>query len=454
MQNINWTTQKRKLADLKPYSKNPRMMTDKDAFDLKESIRKFGLVEIPVVNTDNTILAGHMRIRTLMESGEVNEIEVRVPDRKLTVAEAEEYLIRSNKNTGRWDEDKLMDFNKDLLISFGFDKYELSKIWDRKEAKDDAFDPDAVIANLPQPVAKQGELYEIGQHRIMCGDATSPEDFQKLMNGQMAAMTMTDPPYNVDYSGGMGGDGDRHNRDGILNDSMDSGKFYDFLEGACRNIVANCTGGIYICMSSSELHTLKRAFEAAGGHWQTFIIWIKSVFTLSRSDYQHIYEPILYGWNGNVKNHFFTSNRDIANAWEDLKEIKTTYDGKMTSIKFQGFEVKIKGKAEGEVIRRKQSTDIWRYDKPSRSALHPTMKPIALCSEAIKNSSGIGDIVLDPFLGSGSTAVAAQRMDRKCYGMELDPKFVDVIIIRLLQIDPTLQLLKDGKPIDRAPWLK
>jgi DNA modification methylase len=183
-------------------------------------------------------------------------------------------------------------------------------------------------------------------------------------------------------------------------------------------------------MSSSELPNLKKAWENNGGHWQSFIIWVKNNFTLSRADYQNTYEPMLYGWAKNIKNHFFIERRDIANVWEDLREVKTEFDGTHTSIKFQGFEVKIEGQVKGIIKRKKQRTDIWRYDKPTVSKEHPTMKPVALCLEAVKNSSQRGDIVLDLFLGSGSTAIACEKSGRRCYGMELDPQYIDVIISR------------------------
>jgi DNA modification methylase len=160
-------------------------------------------------------------------------------------------------------------------------------------------------------------------------------------------------------------------------------------------------------------------------------MWVKNNFTLSRADYQNTYEPILYGWRDGIVNHYFTQRRDIANVWEDLSKVKTEYDGKETTITFQGFKVKIQGKVEkGEVIRKKQHMDIWRYDKPIKSELHPTQKPVALVVEAITNSSNAGDIVLDTFLGSGSTLIACEKTNRICYGMELDPKYVDVIIKR------------------------
>ena len=218
----------------------------------------------------------------------------------------------------------------------------------------------------------------------------------------MAQCTWTDPPYNVNYTGGANGDKGFGTREGIQNDKMSKENFKEFLYNAMLPIINNTSGGIYVCMSSSELDSLREGFEKAGGHWQSFIIWVKNNFTLSRADYQNTYEPILYGWGKKVLKHYFCTARNGANVWEDLSTVKSEFDGENTIIQFQGFKVKIKGKVEkGEVIRRKQHTDIWRHDKPNRSAEHPTMKPVSLVVEAIINSSKRGDVVLDTFLGGG-----------------------------------------------------
>jgi len=439
---ITWKNDRRKVKDLIPADYNPRLLTEKDRHDLEQSIQRFGDADPVIVNAGtraNVLIGGHQRVMIYADLA-WDEIDVRVPERELTIAEETELNIRLNKNTGHWDEDKLRLFDQGFLLGVGFDKVEMSRIFDKAEAKDDAFDPDSArkqkaeakddafdpdSARKQKAEAKLGDVFELGQHRLMCGDATSAEDVAKLMNGEKAQMVFTDPPYNVDYQGGM-----NIKREGIMNDAMTPEYFYEFLRKSCVNMLAHCIGGVYICMSSSELHTLKMAFESAGGHWQTFIVWIKNNFTMARSDYQHIYEPILYGWNKEINNHYFNQARNIPNAWEDLREMKTVFDGEHTTIKFQGFEVKIKGRVEGQIKRKKQVTDIWRYDKPSVSKEHPTMKPIALCEEGIKNSSLIGDIVLDCFGGSGSTLVAAERMGRRCFMMELDPHYIDVIIFR------------------------
>jgi len=269
----------------------------------------------------------------------------------------------------------------------------------------------------------------------------------RLCEGNRAQMCFTDPPYNVDYQGGMGTH-EQNKRERIQNDKMSKGAFREFMEKAMRPIVQNTDGGIYVCMSSSELDSLKDGFEAVGGHWQSFIIWVKNNFTLSRADYQNTYEPILYGWRGGIVNHYFTQRRDIANVWEDLSKVKTEYDGKSTTITFQGFKVRIQGKVEkGEVIRKKQHTDIWRHDKPTKSSEHPTMKSVGLIVEAITNSSGQGDIVLDTFLGSGSTLIASEKTGRICYGMELDSKYIDVIVQRYCEYTGNYNIIKNGEEI-------
>lgn len=322
----------------------------------------------------------------------------------------------------------LTGFDKDLLIE--------------PDEKDDE------VPEIPEePKSKLGDLYELGQHRVLCGDSTQGEAILKLCGGNRAQMCFTDPPYNVDYTGGMGTH-EKNEREGIQNDKMSKEAFREFMEKAMQPIVTNTDGGIYVCMSSSELDSLRDGFEKVGGHWQSFIIWVKNNFTLSRADYQNTYEPILYGWRNGIVNHYFTQRRDIANVWEDLSKVKTEYDGNDTTITFAGFKVKLKGKIEkGEVIRKKQHTDIWRHDKPTKSSEHPTMKPVALVTEAITNSSSEGDIVLDTFLGSGSTLIASEKTGRICYGVELDPKYVDVIVQRYVDYTGNENIKLNGEEI-------
>jgi DNA modification methylase len=233
------------------------------------------------------------------------------------------------------------------------------------------------------PISRPGDVWELGNHRLVCGDATDPASYEALMADAQADMVFTDPPYNVDYANSAK-DKMRGKDRPILNDNLGDG-FYDFLLAALTPTLARCAGGTYIAMSSSELDTLQQAFRAAGGKWSTFIIWAKNTFTLGRADYQRQYEPILYGWPEGQNRHW-CGDRD------------------------QG--------------------DVWNIKKPQKNDLHPTMKPVELVERAIRNSSRPGDTVLDPFGGSGTTLIAAERSGRHARLIELDPKYVDVIVRR------------------------
>ena len=234
-----------------------------------------------------------------------------------------------------------------------------------------------------QAVTQPGDLWVLGEHRLLCGDVTVLTDVERLLGGQLADMTFTDPPYNVDYANSAK-DKLRGKHRPILNDDLGSG-FEAFLYDACVNILSVTKGAVYVCMSSSELHTLQRAFAAAGGKWSTFVIWAKNTFTLGRADYQRQYEPILYGWPAG-HDRYWCGARD------------------------QG--------------------DVWFIDKPARNDLHPTQKPVSLVERAIRNSSKGRDIVLDPFGGSGSTLIACEKAGRQARLIELDPKYCDVIVRR------------------------
>lgn len=246
-------------------------------------------------------------------------------------------------------------------------------------------------------------------------------------------MVFTDPPYNVDYKGGDG------KREGILNDKMAGTAFDAFLRDALTNAMQACNGVFYVCMSSSELHNLRPAFEEAGGKFSQFVIWVKNTFTLGRGDWQQQYEPILYGWNANNKDHYYSGYRDEGNVWKNLDDLKPKkLPSGEVEITMGKYTLILEGEVHGKVQMRREEVDIWEIDKPSSNKQHPTMKPVRLVTKAIRASSRPDDIVLDPFLGSGTTLIAAEKTGRTCYGMELDPKYVDVIRRRyanLLSID-------------------
>ena len=308
MNKINWKYETRKITDLIPAEYNPRQANEKEIHDLNASIDQFNLADPIIINKNNRVIGGHFRLRVLQSKG-VTEVDVRVPDRELVIDEERKLNLRLNKNSGSWDFDALANFDEDMLKEIGFDASELDRIFELDDHDKDKADDVGPVPDATD--IKRGDMFQLGKHRLMCGDATNPGDLVVLMEGKKAAMIFTDPPYNVNYTGGTG-DHDKNSREGILNDKMERPEFRDFLLAASRNIIEHCLGGIYICMSSRELDTLKGAFEEAGGHYQSTVIWVRNNFTLSRSDYQHLYEPMLYGWPGTIKNHYFIDRRDLA----------------------------------------------------------------------------------------------------------------------------------------------
>ena len=382
------------IGELRPDPANPRRISDQELETLTRSINEFGLID-PIIarREDKMVIGGHQRLLAARKLG-YKTVPVVLTD--LSVEQAHLLNIALNKISGSFDQELLVRMLKELqevpdidLSLSCFEEDELKKLLkslDARERRDrpENFDLDAAVkAAQSSPVAKLGVIWLLGEHRIGCNDSTDREAVQRLMGQSKAAMTFTDPPYNVNYGETMK-DKLRNNSNKILNDNLGE-VFEPFLEKACKNMLEFTDGAVYICMSSSELHTLQKAFIAAGGHWSTFVIWAKNTFTMGRSDYQRQYEPILYGWREGVS-HYWCRDRD------------------------QG--------------------DVWQVDKPSSSPLHPTMKPLALIERAIQNSSQSGDILLDTFLGSGSTLIACERTGRICYGMELEPLYIDVAVMR------------------------
>ena len=382
------------LEQLVPYARNARTHSDSQVAQIAGSIAEFGFVNPVLVGGDNIIIAGHGRVMAAKKLGLETVPTIKLDH--LSENQRRALVIADNKiaeNAG-WDEELLRlelqnladeDFDLDLL---GFDDVELDDLLTSLDDDEAA----ALDENIPEvqetPVSRTGDIWIMGEHRLLCGDSTSEADMKKLMGGELADMVFTDPPYNVNY--GETAKDKLRSKGGakagrkIMNDNLGD-DFEAFLTAACKNMLAHTKGALYICMSSSELDTLQSAFRNAGGKWSTFIIWAKNTFTLGRSDYQRQYEPILYGWkDGNDR--YWCGARD------------------------QG--------------------DVWFYNKPQKNDLHPTMKPVDLVVRGIKNSSKTLDIVLDPFGGSGSTLIAAEHTGRQARLIELDPKYVDVIVRR------------------------
>ncbi|MDD3028824.1 MAG: site-specific DNA-methyltransferase [Alphaproteobacteria bacterium] len=379
-----WPTEK-----LVPYDRNPRTHSAEQVEQIAASIVEFGFLNPILVDTASGIIAGHGRLMAAKQLG-LKDVPVVILDH-LTDDQKRAYVIADNKlalNAG-WDEELLRKEMEELAASgfdlpiIGFSDDELAALLEGANDGEGLTDEDAVPEAPAEPNTKPGDLYILGNHRLLCGDSTVLDDVERVLDGALADMVFTDPPYNVDY-GNAAKDKMRGTDRRIMNDNLGDG-FEQFLYDVCVNMLAVCKGALYVCMSSSELHTLQKAFVSAGGKWSTFVIWAKNTFTLGRADYQRQYEPILYGWKqGN--DHFWCGARD------------------------QG--------------------DVWFVNKPVKNDLHPTMKPVELVERAIQNSSKSRDIILDCFGGSGTTMIAAEKTERQARLIELDPKYCDVIVAR------------------------
>ncbi len=376
------------VDELVPYAQNARTHSADQISQIARSIENFGFVNPILVGEDKVIVAGHGRLLAAQELG-MRTVPVIVLGH-LDDVQRRALVLADNKlaeNAG-WDEELLrlelqaldeLDFDLDIM---GFSTEELDDLLLEEPAEGNTED-DQVPEIQEQPVSRTGDVWILGDHRLLCGSATEQTDVEKLMVGQLADMVFTDPPYNVDY-GNSAKDKKRGKDRRIKNDNLGD-EFHSFLKAAMTNMLSVCKGAVYVCMSSSELDTLQKAFREAGGKWSTFLIWAKNTFTLGRADYQRQYEPILYGWKDG-SDHFWCGARD------------------------QG--------------------DVWFFNKPARNDLHPTMKPVELVERAIRNSSKTKDIVLDLFGGSGSTLIACEKSGRQARLTELDPKYVDVIVRR------------------------
>jgi DNA modification methylase len=408
------------VADIKPYERNAKKHSEKQVREIMRAIEAFGFNQPIVIDAQGEIVVGHGRFEAAKRlgfeevrlgaarAGKGEKFIPAVMVEDLTEQEVRAYRLADNKlNESPWDMNLVLEELKGLnmdgmdvsLTGFSVDLI--------RDSEEDDFDVEKAVEESQGTDIRKGDMFRLGKHRLLCGDASDPMDYLRLMDGRTAAMVFTDPPYNIDYQGGVQGDGKQKKRRKILNDKMSGDRFFLFLSGVMRNLVEFTQGAFYICMSSSELHTLHQAFTEAGGHWQTYIVWAKNHFTLSRSDYQHQMEPILHGLSEEESKKLEEPER------HDAESLPILYG--WTKHEWYG------GRKQGNV---------WFFDKPNVSKEHPTMKPIALCAKAIKNSSQAGETVLDVFGGSGSTLIACEQMKRSCCTMELDPVYVSVIIKR------------------------
>ena len=378
------------IDTLIPYARNAKQHSDAQVAQIAASIREFGWGAPILVDGKNNVIAGHGRLLAARKLG-MTEVPV-VPMEHLTDTQRRALILADNKigENASWEDEllgielsELKDAGFDLGLT-GFSPEEWEALIAGDEAtKDGLTDDDAVPEITETPISNKGDVWLLGEHKLLCGDATKADDYKLLLGDELPDMAFTDPPYNVNYAN-TAKDKLRGKNRPILNDNLGD-DFEAFLLAACQNILGVTKGAVYVAMSSSELDTLQSAFRAAGGRWSTFIIWAKNTFTLGRADYQRQYEPILYGWRDGT-DHYWCGARD------------------------QG--------------------DVWNIKKPAKNDLHPTMKPVELVERAVRNSSKTKDIVLDPFGGSGTTLIACEKSGRRARLIELDPKYVDVIVRR------------------------
>lgn len=398
---------KLRVADLKPAEYNPRKDLQPGDYQyecLKVSIEEFGYVDPIIVNKDLTVIGGHQRLKVLTNMG-YTEVECSMVD--LDKIKEKELNIRLNSTGGEFTKDALGVLIKEIeesgrdINTLGFEPKSLDDIMSAafpNQIEDDDFEP-----VLPEvPISKQGDIWLLGRHRLLCGDSTLPESYEKLMDGKQANLIVTDPPYNVDYEGTAGK---------IQNDNMADDKFKEFLLSAFKGMfgVLADGGGIYVFHADKETVNFRTAFKEAGFFCHQTCIWKKDRFVPGRCDYQYMHEPVLVGWKPNAGHKWYGD--------------------------------------------RKQST-IWEFDKPRKSEEHPTMKPIPLIAYPIENSSTRNNIVLDPFGGSGSTLIACEQTDRICHTIEYDERYVDVIVNRYISQrgdSKGVYLVRDGL---RVPYDK
>ena len=383
-----------KINTVKSNPDNPRLIKDDKFKKLVTSLKEFpemAKVRPIVVNTDMVVLGGNMRLKAMKEAG-WKDVPIEVVD--WSEEKQREFIVKDNVGFGEWNwEDLANEWNAEDLESWGLDvpNFDTDEVL---EAEEDDFD-----TTPPEiPITVLGDLYEIGEHRLLCGDSTMTDTFEKLMGGEMANMCVTDPPYNVSYQG--------KTKDALTidNDSMGNDDFYKFLYDfyTALTTAVKKGGSIYVWHASSEVINFGKAMVDAGWLLKQQLIWVKNSMVMGRQDYQWKHEPCLYGWLAGDSHKWYSD--------------------------------------------RKQTTVI-NFDRPNRNAEHPTMKPIGLFGYQIENSSKVGDIVIDPFGGSGTTMVACEQLKRKAYIVEYDPKYCDVIVNRMRKLDPTLVIKRNGEVV-------
>lgn len=407
---LEWRTEKRLVKELLPYEKNPRTISEKQLEDLKRSLKKFNLVEIPAIDMDGKIIAGHQRIKVLQILGRGNEeIDVRVPNRKLTPKEYEQYMLTSNAVGGDWDFEKLKSFDMEILMDIGFREDDLAAIWDGYlETEDDNFNAEKELKEIKKPKTKLGDIYQLGMHKLICGDTTESEIIKKLFGKEKAHMIFSDPIYNIglSYNSGLGG---KQSYGGKTNDKKTDEEYKEFLKKSLENAMSVSHENCHVFYWCDEvyigiLQELYREFEIEN---KRVCLWIKNGQNPTPGiAFNKCYEPCVYGTKGRP----YLSKSD-----QSLNEVMNKDIGTGNRLIDDILDL----------------FDIWLVKRLAGNEYeHPTMKPPTLYEKAIRRCTKPGDIIFDGFGGSGSSLVAGEQLKRKVYLVEIEPIFCDLIIKR------------------------
>lgn len=426
------------ITTLIPNPRNPNQHGSKQIELLAKIIKNQGWrAPITVSNRSGFVVRGHGRLLAAQFLG-LGQVPV---DRQDYATEAEEWadLIADNRiaELSQVDDAMLAGLMSDITITdfdiglTGYSEKQLDNLmadFKNIEVQEDNFDTAAAVAEIKEPITKLGDVWQLGRHRLMCGDATKQSDIEKFMDGALAVMIFTDPPYNVAYEGAT------KDKLTIQNDNMPANQFNQFLQAAFTSMISVTEpgGAIYVCHADSEGSNFRGALQETGWLLKQCLIWAKNQFVLGRQDYQWQHEPILYGWKPGAAHKFF-GGRKQGTVIEEVAPISVRQDDEGVLLTFTaGIQTVTIRVPSYEVLQAGDDglSTVWRFEKPLRNGEHPTMKPIGLCARAIQNSSQPGEIAADFFGGSGSTLMAAEQTDRIAYLSEIDPIYCDVIIQR------------------------
>lgn len=503
MKKLEWTTVRRRVNDLVPLDINPRKISEARRMKMIESLQRFNLVDIPTVDFDNTVISGHQRLRALQAIGRgADEIDVRYPNRKLTATELKELNLLANTHFGEWDEDVFAEYFSDVdveALGFSPDDFKLPDLSIiapeqepvKLEAKEDDYDiPDTIVTDIVP-----GDLFEIGQHRLLCGDSTSADDVERVMGGEKADLGFNDPPYGM-----------KKEAEGVINDNLN---FDDLLEFNKQWIPLQFSylkgnGSFYVWGTDEPLmdiysHILKPFIKTQKATFRNLITWNKENGQGQNSENTRMFavadEKCLFvmcgvqGFNNNADNYFegwepirkYLYDERIKCGW-DVPTMKTiaghsdksrdhwTHKSQWSLVpeyvylKFQKWanENGVDAfKREYDSLKQEyyatrayfnnthdNFNNVWNFPRDTENRGHATPKPVKLCARAIESSCMEGGVIVDSFLGSGTTMVAAHQLNRRCFGIEIDPKYCQVIVDRMLRLDPTLTIKRNGQPYE------